>query len=196
LRGSANPPMGCSYPPPPPRGVDLPDDLCRFVVVAKAPFQSLGDKLVASRVYGSGMGAFWYKAICAQDLVQASGRGVRHKDDYCVTYLLDKQIENLVLNHQEPVSQVLEGRGGLCVTLSTGYHGRLQRREAVGHGPSDVTPADDLMRHGASSMVPQPTANPLRGYPMEECERRRREEDPECTNPEQPVGRLALLHGW
>ena len=82
------------------RGVDLPDDLCRFVVVAKAPFQSLGDKLVASRVYGSGLGAFWYKAICAQDLVQASGRGVRHKDDYCVTYLLDKQIENLVVNHR------------------------------------------------------------------------------------------------
>ena len=82
------------------RGVDLPDDLCRFVIVAKAPYQNLKDKLVSSRVHGSGMGAFWYKAICAQDLVQASGRGVRHKDDYCVTYLLDKQIENLVVNHQ------------------------------------------------------------------------------------------------
>ena len=82
------------------RGVDLPDDLCRFVIVAKAPFQSLGDKLVSSRVYGGGLGAFWYRAICAQDLVQASGRGVRHKDDYCVTYLLDKQIEKLVVDNQ------------------------------------------------------------------------------------------------
>jgi len=82
------------------RGVDLPDDLCRFVVVAKAPFQSLGDKLVSSRVHGSGLGAFWYRAICAMDLVQASGRGVRHKNDYCVTYLLDKQIERLVVDNQ------------------------------------------------------------------------------------------------
>lgn len=82
------------------RGVDLPDDLCRFVIIAKAPFQSLGDKLVASRVYGGGLGAFWYRAICAQDLLQASGRGVRHKDDYCVTYLLDKQTERLVVDNQ------------------------------------------------------------------------------------------------
>jgi Rad3-related DNA helicase len=82
------------------RGVDLPDELCRFVIIAKAPFQSLADKLVSSRVYGSGLGAYWYRAICAQDIVQASGRGVRHQDDYCVTYLLDKQIEKLVVDNQ------------------------------------------------------------------------------------------------
>jgi Rad3-related DNA helicase len=82
------------------RGVDLPDDLCRFVIIAKAPFQSLGDKLVSRRVHGGGLGAFWYRAICAQDIVQASGRGVRHKDDHCITYLLDKQIERLVVDNQ------------------------------------------------------------------------------------------------
>ena len=32
------------------RGIDLPDDHCRFIIVAKAPFQSLGDKLVSSRL--------------------------------------------------------------------------------------------------------------------------------------------------
>lgn len=82
------------------RGVDLPDDLCRFVIIAKAPFQSLGDKLVSARVYGSGLGEFWYRSICAMDIVQASGRGVRHKDDYCTTYLLDRQIEKLVVDNQ------------------------------------------------------------------------------------------------
>lgn len=83
------------------RGVDLPDDLCRFIIVAKAPFQGLGDKLVKSRVYGSGsFGRFWYQAQCAQDIVQASGRGVRHKDDYCVTYILDKQAERLIVDNQ------------------------------------------------------------------------------------------------
>jgi Rad3-related DNA helicase len=93
-------PNGVFVSPSSARGVDLPDDLCRFIIVAKAPFQSLGDRLVSSRVHGSGMGAFWYRAVCAQDLVQASGRGVRHRDDYCVTYLLDKQIEKLVVDNQ------------------------------------------------------------------------------------------------
>jgi Rad3-related DNA helicase len=82
------------------RGVDLPDDDCRFIIIAKAPFQSLGDKLVSSRVHGNGMGAYWYRAVCALDLVQASGRGVRHKEDHCTTYLLDKQIEKLVVDNQ------------------------------------------------------------------------------------------------
>ena len=82
------------------RGVDLPDDDCRFIIIAKAPFQSLGDKLVSSRVYGSGLGSYWYRAVCAQDIVQASGRGVRHEKDFCITYLLDKQIEKLVVDNQ------------------------------------------------------------------------------------------------
>ncbi len=82
------------------RGLDLPDDLCRFIIIAKAPFQSMGDKLVSARVYGSSLGKFWYRAICAQDIVQASGRGVRHMEDYCITYLLDRQIEKLVVDSQ------------------------------------------------------------------------------------------------
>jgi Rad3-related DNA helicase len=83
------------------RGLDLPDDECRFIIIAKAPFQSLGDKLVKSRVYGAGgLGAFWYRAMCAQDIVQASGRGVRHKDDHCTTYVLDKQACGLIVDNQ------------------------------------------------------------------------------------------------
>ena len=82
------------------RGIDFPDDLCRFIIIAKAPFQNLGDKLVSSRLHEpGGMGKYWYRAMCAQDTVQASGRGSRHKNDYCVTYLLDKQLENLVANN-------------------------------------------------------------------------------------------------
>jgi Rad3-related DNA helicase len=83
------------------RGVDLPDDECRFIIIAKAPFQSLGDKLVKSRVYGAGgLGAFWYRAMCAQNIVQASGRGVRHQNDHCTTYVLDKQACGLIVDNQ------------------------------------------------------------------------------------------------
>jgi Rad3-related DNA helicase len=38
------------------RGLDLPDDLCGFIICAKAPFLNLGDKLVSQRVYGSQTG--------------------------------------------------------------------------------------------------------------------------------------------
>ena len=78
----------------------LPDDQCRFIIIAKSPFESPEDKLVSARVYGNGMGKFWYKSICAQSIVQASGRGVRHKRDHCLTYLLDKQAVRLVVDNQ------------------------------------------------------------------------------------------------
>ena len=73
------------------RGIDLPDELCRFCVIAKMPYQSLGDKLVKSRVYGSSIGNVWYSSDAAQEVVQATGRGVRSKTDWCITYILDKQ---------------------------------------------------------------------------------------------------------
>jgi Rad3-related DNA helicase len=79
------------------RGVDLPDDDCRFVIWAKAPFLSLGDKLTKSRVYSGSIGNLWYRSLCAQTIVQGCGRGVRHKYDSCTTYILDKQIKKLIL---------------------------------------------------------------------------------------------------
>jgi Rad3-related DNA helicase len=79
------------------RGLDLPDDECRFIVIAKCPFMDLSDKLVSSRLYSpGGLGRFWYKSECAQSIIQASGRGVRHREDWCTTYLLDAQIAKLL----------------------------------------------------------------------------------------------------
>lgn len=82
------------------RGVDLYDDRCRFIVLPKAPFQGLSDKLVKARVNDHGIGTYWYRSMAAMAIVQGSGRGMRHKDDYCTTYLLDKQIEKLVVDNQ------------------------------------------------------------------------------------------------
>ena len=80
--------------------MNLPDNLCRFIIIAKAPFQSLADKLVSRRVHGTGgFGKFRYRAMCAQDIMQASGRGVRHKDDHCVTYIIDKQAEKRIVDN-------------------------------------------------------------------------------------------------
>jgi Rad3-related DNA helicase len=61
------------------RGLDLPDDACRFIILAKAPYMDMKDKLVSSRYYTpGGIGRHWYQFMAAQDIVQASGRGVRH----------------------------------------------------------------------------------------------------------------------
>ena len=78
------------------RGVDLPDDLTRVVVIPKIPKPSLGDRQVSARLYGFGRdGQEWYMAQTIRTLVQSTGRGVRHRDDWCVTYVLDTSFERL-----------------------------------------------------------------------------------------------------
>jgi Rad3-related DNA helicase len=72
------------------RGVDLPDEQCRVNVILKTPFPYLGDKLTALRFYGNGeIGRRWYKSMACQEIIQMCGRGVRHKYDWCHTYVLD-----------------------------------------------------------------------------------------------------------
>lgn len=72
------------------RGVDLADDDCRVVVVAKIPFPYLGDPQVSMRMHLPG-GDTWYKVQTVRTLVQQTGRGVRNAEDHCVTYILDGQ---------------------------------------------------------------------------------------------------------
>jgi len=72
------------------RGVDLPYDYCRFIVIAKMPFPYLGDPQVSARLYrGKSAGQAWFDATAARRLVQATGRGMRAIDDSCVSYILD-----------------------------------------------------------------------------------------------------------
>lgn len=83
------------------RGIDLADDKSRFNIIAKCPFKNLGDKMVAARVFSKKhRGQYWYQSICAQEIVQACGRSVRHKDDWCVSYIIDKQACNLITDKQ------------------------------------------------------------------------------------------------
>jgi Rad3-related DNA helicase len=70
------------------RGVDLPDDACRVVIIIKMPFADLGDAQVAARKARSG-GDVWYDVTTIRTLVQASGRGMRHAEDWVCTYILD-----------------------------------------------------------------------------------------------------------
>lgn len=82
------------------RGIDLKDDLGRFCIWAKMPFLSLGDKLTKSRAYAGKVGNTWYTSMAIQALEQGCGRIVRHKDDYGVSIMLDRQINKAVARHK------------------------------------------------------------------------------------------------
>jgi Rad3-related DNA helicase len=75
------------------RGIDLPGDLCRVQVIAKAPFLSLGDAQVARRTHLPG-GDVWYAVQAIRDIVQMTGRAVRSKDDHAITYIFDQQFSS------------------------------------------------------------------------------------------------------
>lgn len=76
------------------RGYDGKDDLVRWQVIAKIPFPSLGDKQVSARLHSKG-GSLWYRIETLRTIVQASGRGARHEDDYAITYILDSSMLRL-----------------------------------------------------------------------------------------------------
>ena len=75
-------------------GVDLKDDLARFQVIIKAAYLPLGDERI-KRLFKED--PQWYQNQMLNNLIQACGRGVRSKDDHCVTYVIDGCITDAVL---------------------------------------------------------------------------------------------------
>jgi hypothetical protein len=73
-------------------GLSLNDDMCRVQIVAKIPYTSLADKRVQIR---AATNPIWYSQEAIFKVVQSSGRGVRHKDDYCITFILDSAFSRL-----------------------------------------------------------------------------------------------------
>lgn len=78
------------------RGVSLEQDLCRFIIVVKAPFLYLGDKIVSARVYSSILGKEWFDATMLASVLQMTGRGMRSADDYCENFILDEQFQRVM----------------------------------------------------------------------------------------------------
>ena len=67
-------------------GIDFPDDQCRFIVVMKVPYPSLADKLVKAKMK---LFPRWYSSKTSNAIIQGLGRGIRHKTDWCKSYILD-----------------------------------------------------------------------------------------------------------
>ncbi len=74
------------------QGVDLPDDECRWQVLAKVPWRPIEGRTEELKARE---GRSWYEDCAAREVVQASGRAVRHKDDWAVFHILDRKFHNL-----------------------------------------------------------------------------------------------------
>lgn len=77
-------------------GLDGKDDRVRAQVLLKAPYPYLGSAQVAARK-NLPDGNAWFVAQAANSIVQAYGRGTRHKEDYSVLYVLDTEIRSAIL---------------------------------------------------------------------------------------------------
>lgn len=73
-------------------GVDLPGDLCRFIIIAKVPYPNLTSKIVKAKME---LFPLWYQSTTSNIIIQNIGRGVRKPDDYCVTFIVDGCFEKL-----------------------------------------------------------------------------------------------------
>lgn len=78
-------------------GIDLPDDLGRWQVIAKVPWKSLGDPAIR---YKADQDPDWYRWRTLVDLIQAAGRICRHEEDYGATYILDGSAQRLIEQSQ------------------------------------------------------------------------------------------------
>ncbi len=85
-------------------GVDFPDDLCRFQVIYKVPYPYLEDKQVKAR---NRIDPNWYAYQTVVRIVQAYGRGMRNKDDYCDTYIIDEDIFDVLFEEWRRFKQYI-----------------------------------------------------------------------------------------
>lgn len=67
-------------------GVDLPGDLCRFILIVKVPYPSIASKLIKAKM---NLFPLWYDSTTSNTIIQNIGRGVRNEKDWCTTFILD-----------------------------------------------------------------------------------------------------------
>lgn len=74
-------------------GLNFDGDKCRFSICMKLPYPNLSNNLVAAK---KDLIPNWYASACIASLEQGFGRGVRFDGDWCVNYILDGCIANLI----------------------------------------------------------------------------------------------------
>lgn len=88
-------------------GIDLPGEQCRFIIILKVPYPSLGDKYVKEKLK---LYPLWYNSKTSNDIIQGIGRGIRYNGDWCVTYIFDACFWSLYLNTKSQYPTELQKR--------------------------------------------------------------------------------------
>lgn len=88
-------------------GIDLPEDLCRFIFILKVPYASLGNKLVKAKME---LFPDWYMSDASNNIIQGIGRGNRSKNDWCITYIFDGCFGSLYKSTKEQYPKELQNR--------------------------------------------------------------------------------------
>lgn len=79
-------------------GVDFKGDKCRFQILFKMPKPSIASTQTIIRAKKDPV---WYAYATVMPLMQSYGRGIRDETDYCTTYVLDSEFDNLLTNHKD-----------------------------------------------------------------------------------------------
>jgi len=88
-------------------GIDLPGDECRFIIIMKVPYPSLGDRYVKEKIKHYPL---WYNSTTSNEIIQGIGRGIRYDGDWCVTYIFDACFWNLYQSTKEQYPTELQER--------------------------------------------------------------------------------------
>jgi ATP-dependent DNA helicase DinG len=79
-------------------GMDFKDDICRWQVICKMPYPNLANKQVERRM---SLDSNWYQWKTVLRLVQTYGRGIRSREDWCDTYILDSGFSSLLSRNRK-----------------------------------------------------------------------------------------------
>ncbi len=85
-------------------GVDLPGDLCRLIIIPRLLYPNRGEQAVKKDL-ALPDGELFYGLDTLLTTVQMLGRGVRGKDDWCESYILDPTWYRLVHLHKRWLTQ-------------------------------------------------------------------------------------------
>lgn len=80
------------------RGVNLPGDEARCVIVLKTPYPNLADPQIRKRLYSGRQGQAWYEWATRCTLIQMTGRHIRSMTDRGDCWILDSHAEQLGFN--------------------------------------------------------------------------------------------------
>lgn len=85
----SSPPPSILVSPSMVTGWDFPGDECRWQIIVKLPYPDTRGEIISARSKGD-KDFINYQVV--QQLIQATGRGCRSVDDYCITYVVDNNI--------------------------------------------------------------------------------------------------------